>query len=98
MPPDIPTDTAATWSRIGVAPMIGEPSCEERGRLRFFAFYVGNGTLFLPRAPGEDELKQLVRARLRSSRVPEKIAFVTELPYNEMGKLLRREVKKILAD
>ena len=49
-------------------------------------------------APGEDELKQLVRARLRSSRVPEKIAFVTELPYNEMGKLLRREVKKILAD
>ena len=49
-------------------------------------------------APSEDELKALVRARLRSSRVPEKIAFVAELPYNEMGKLLRREVKKILAD
>jgi acyl-coenzyme A synthetase/AMP-(fatty) acid ligase len=29
--------------------------------------------------------------------VPEKIATVSELPYNEMGKLLRREVKKILA-
>lgn len=49
-------------------------------------------------APSESELKQLVKDRLRSSRVPEKIAFVPELPYNEMGKLLRREVKKILAD
>jgi acyl-CoA synthetase (AMP-forming)/AMP-acid ligase II len=48
-------------------------------------------------APSEAELKKLVRDRLRSSRVPEKIAFVRELPYNEMGKLLRREVKKILA-
>ena len=48
--------------------------------------------------PAEDELKELVRARLRSSRVPEKIAFVPELPYNEMGKLLRRQVKGILAD
>jgi len=48
--------------------------------------------------PAEAELKQLVKDRLRSSRVPEKIAFVAELPYNEMGKLLRREVKKILAD
>ena len=48
--------------------------------------------------PAEDELRELVRARLRSSRVPTKIAFVSELPYNEMGKLLRREVKSILAD
>ncbi|MFM5931766.1 MAG: class I adenylate-forming enzyme family protein [Novosphingobium sp.] len=47
--------------------------------------------------PGMDELKDMIRARLRSSRVPEKIAFVSELPYNEMGKLLRREVKVILA-
>ncbi|HEX7821089.1 MAG TPA: AMP-binding protein [Sphingobium sp.] len=53
--------------------------------------------------PGHDtpavaELSELVRARLRSSRVPEKILFVAELPYNEMGKLLRREVKKLFAD
>ena len=46
--------------------------------------------------PAEDEIRELVRARLRSSRVPEKIAFVPELPYNEMGKLLRREVKALL--
>jgi acyl-CoA synthetase (AMP-forming)/AMP-acid ligase II len=48
--------------------------------------------------PAEDEIKELIRARLRSSRVPDRIRFVKELPYNEMGKLLRREVKKILAD
>ncbi len=48
--------------------------------------------------PDEIELKELIRGRLRSSRVPEKVAFVDELPYNEMGKLLRRKVKEILAD
>lgn len=47
-------------------------------------------------APAEAEIKELIRARLRSSRVPDKVAFVAELPYNEMGKLLRREVKSIL--
>ena len=60
------------------------------------------GMAIVPRdgheAPGEDEIKELVRSRLRSSRVPEKIAYVDELPYNEMGKLLRRKVKDILAD
>ncbi|MGK2909284.1 MAG: class I adenylate-forming enzyme family protein [Sphingobium sp.] len=44
--------------------------------------------------PPEEELKELVRARLRSSRVPEKIRFADALSYNEMGKLLRREIKK----
>ncbi|MEZ5744123.1 MAG: AMP-binding protein [Sphingomonadaceae bacterium] len=48
--------------------------------------------------PEEDAIKALVKDRLRSSRVPEKIRFVAELPYNEMGKLLRRKVKDVLAD
>ena len=48
-------------------------------------------------APSEAELKALIKDRLRSSRVPDKVAFVDELPYNEMGKLLRRKVKEILA-
>ncbi|MDP3905914.1 class I adenylate-forming enzyme family protein [Novosphingobium sp.] len=43
--------------------------------------------------PSKDEIRQLIRARLRSSRLPDKIIFVKELPYNEMGKLLRREVR-----
>jgi acyl-CoA synthetase (AMP-forming)/AMP-acid ligase II len=45
--------------------------------------------------PGEDELRALVRNRLRSSRVPERFLFVEALPYNEMGKLLRREVRRM---
>jgi len=49
-------------------------------------------------APEEPEIRDLVRGRLRSSRVPEKIVFLAELPYNEMGKLLRRKVKDVLAD
>jgi acyl-CoA synthetase (AMP-forming)/AMP-acid ligase II len=45
--------------------------------------------------PGAEELRALIRNRLRSSRVPERIAFPEALPYNEMGKLLRREVRKL---
>ncbi|MFT5033034.1 MAG: acyl-CoA synthetase (AMP-forming)/AMP-acid ligase II, partial [Bacteroidia bacterium] len=48
--------------------------------------------------PDEGELKKLIKDRLRSSRVPEKIIFLAELPYNEMGKLLRRDVRILLAD
>ena len=48
--------------------------------------------------PTEEELKELIRARLRSSRVPDRVKFVNALPYNEMGKLLRREVKSILGE
>jgi acyl-CoA synthetase (AMP-forming)/AMP-acid ligase II len=39
------------------------------------------------------ELQHLVKSRLRSSRVPERILYRESLPYNEMGKLLRRELK-----
>jgi acyl-CoA synthetase (AMP-forming)/AMP-acid ligase II len=45
--------------------------------------------------PTEEELRALIKNRLRSSRVPERIAYPETLPYNEMGKLLRREVRKL---
>lgn len=41
----------------------------------------------------EAELQDWVKDRLRSSRVPQRIEFRSELPYNETGKLLRRIVK-----
>ena len=45
-----------------------------------------------------EELQQWVRERLRSSRVPERIyMFKEQLPYNELGKVLRREVRAELA-
>ncbi len=46
----------------------------------------------------EAELQEWVRERMRSSRVPQRIAFWDELPYNETGKLLRRVVKAELAE
>ena len=46
----------------------------------------------------DDEVRALVKNRLRSSRVPERVVFVDALPYNEMGKLLRREVRTLFKD
>jgi acyl-CoA synthetase (AMP-forming)/AMP-acid ligase II len=43
-----------------------------------------------------EALQQWVRARLRSSRVPERVLFRSELPYNEMGKIPRRMVREEL--
>jgi acyl-CoA synthetase (AMP-forming)/AMP-acid ligase II len=53
------------------------------------------------RTPGAglttEALQDHVRRKLRSSRVPEHVRFVDALPYNEMGKLLRRNVKAMFA-
>jgi acyl-CoA synthetase (AMP-forming)/AMP-acid ligase II len=58
------------------------------------------GVAIVPRpgytTPSDEELRSLIRNRLRSSRVPERIAVMDALPYNEMGKLLRREVRALL--
>jgi acyl-coenzyme A synthetase/AMP-(fatty) acid ligase len=40
------------------------------------------------------ELQDWVRTRLRGSRVPERVMFRDQLPYNDMGKLLRRELRR----
>ena len=43
--------------------------------------------------PGADELREWVRERLRSSRVPARVEFLDALPYSETGKLLRRVLR-----
>lgn len=45
-----------------------------------------------------EDLQQWVKDKLRSSRVPQRIEFCTELPYNETGKLLRRVIKARMAN
>ena len=45
----------------------------------------------------EDELRDLVRGQLRSTKTPEHIQFREELPFNETGKLLRRVLRDELA-
>lgn len=48
--------------------------------------------------PDPEELRRLVRARLRSSKTPEHIEFWDELPRTDTGKLLRRTVIARLAE
>ena len=43
------------------------------------------------------ELQELVKGKLRSSRVPQKIVFKDALPYNETGKVLRRVIRQEFA-
>jgi len=45
------------------------------------------------RSVSVEEVQDWVRLRLRSSRVPSVVRFHTELPYNDMGKLLRRVIR-----
>ena len=49
------------------------------------------------RTVSADELREWVKARLRSSRAPARVEFRDELPYNETGKLLRRKLRDELA-
>lgn len=46
----------------------------------------------------DNEIRDLVRANLRSSRVPSVIRRMDELPYNETGKLLRRIIRDSFVD
>ncbi|MDB5583554.1 MAG: O-succinylbenzoate--CoA ligase [Bradyrhizobium sp.] len=68
------------------AAVVGVPS-EEWGEV------VAAAIVLNPGDTGGDELKAWVRSQLRSSRVPEHISYVEALPYNELGKLLRRVVR-----
>ena len=43
-----------------------------------------------------DDVRAWVTNRLRSSRAPQDVHFVEELPYNDTGKLLRRELRRWL--
>lgn len=85
-------DVLLTHDAIADAAAVAVPSVEW-GEAVGIAVVVREGH----EPPREEDLKELIRARLRSSRVPDKVIFLPELPYNEMGKLLRRKVKEILA-
>lgn len=85
-------DLLLTHPAVADACAVGVPSIEW-GEAVGVALVVREGH----DAPDTDELRQMVRDRLRSSRVPEVIRFEPSLPYNEMGKLLRREVRKLFA-
>jgi acyl-CoA synthetase (AMP-forming)/AMP-acid ligase II len=83
-------DVLLTHTSIADAAAVAVPSTE-------WGEAVGIAVVVRPghAAPEEEQLRALVRTRLRSSRVPERIAFLDALPYNEMGKLLRRELRAL---
>jgi acyl-CoA synthetase (AMP-forming)/AMP-acid ligase II len=83
-------EVLATHAAIADAAAVAIPSVEW-GEAVGVAYVVRPGH----EPPSDDELRALVRSRLRSSRVPEKIIRLEALPYNEMGKLLRRELRKL---
>lgn len=85
-------DVLLTHPAISDAAAVGVPSTEW-GEAVAVAIVGRDGLV-----PGEQEVRDLVRTRLRSSRVPERVLVLDQLPYNEMGKLLRREVRRLLAE
>ncbi|RZF61243.1 long-chain fatty acid--CoA ligase [Sphingomonas populi] len=77
-----------THPAIAEACAVGLPSAE-------WGESIGAALVLRPghAAPEPAEMRALVKARLRSSHVPERIAVLDSLPYNELGKLLRRDVR-----
>jgi acyl-CoA synthetase (AMP-forming)/AMP-acid ligase II len=84
-------DVLVSHPAIADAVAVGVPSTEW-GESVGIAITVRSGHA----TPDDEALRSLIRERLRSSRVPERIVVMDALPYNEMGKLLRREVRKLL--
>ena len=84
-------DVLLTHSAIQDAAAIGIPDAQW-GESIAVAVVVGSNSMV-----DVDEIRGFVKERLRSSRTPDLVMIVDELPYNETGKLLRRVLRSDIA-
>jgi acyl-CoA synthetase (AMP-forming)/AMP-acid ligase II len=45
-----------------------------------------------------DEVREFTRAKLRSSKTPDTVVFVGQLPHTATGKLLRRQLAALITE
>jgi fatty-acyl-CoA synthase len=71
------------------ATAIGVDDSDFGARLRAFVVLRDEATLT------EDAIKEYVREHLARYKVPREVVFLTELPRNPTGKILKRELRQI---
>jgi acyl-CoA synthetase (AMP-forming)/AMP-acid ligase II len=80
-------DVLVEHPAVAEAAVVGLPDVEWGERIEAFVVPVAG------HHPSGDDLRAWVRARLRSTRTPERVHFRTELPSTDTGKLLRRQLR-----
>lgn len=80
-------DVLVEHPTVAEAVVVGVPDVEWGERIEAFVVAAPGQT------PDERDLREWVRARLRSTRTPERVHLRESLPATETGKLLRRELR-----
>ena len=78
---------------VGMCAVVGVPD-DTRGEIPVAAVVRAGG----PATTSEAELREYCAQRLAAYKVPRRFAFLDELPVGPSGKVLKREIRTLLAD